>query len=68
MENWAKNFAANFADHKRLEAEVASNTRGGKMHWLMKRTLCRWVGHRFGIKGVTGKYEWCERCATRRQR
>ncbi len=64
MENWAKDFAASFADHKRLEAEVESI----KMHCLMKRMLCRWFGHRFGIKGVTGKYEWCERCATRRKR
>lgn len=30
------------------------------------KILCRIFGHRFAIKGITGHYEWCDRCEQRR--
>lgn len=33
----------------------------------MKRLLCRLFGHRWTIKGLTGRYEWCGRCRERRE-
>jgi hypothetical protein len=33
----------------------------------MKKLWCRLFGHDFSIVGLTGKYEWCKRCAKRRE-
>lgn len=32
----------------------------------LKRIICRCFGHRWSIQGLTGRYEWCGRCAERR--
>lgn len=31
------------------------------------KLVCRLIGHRWTIKGLTGRYEWCHRCAARRE-
>jgi hypothetical protein len=30
-------------------------------------TLCRWLGHKYSIRGVTGRFQWCSRCRTRHE-
>lgn len=30
------------------------------------KLICRLFGHRFTIKGITGQYVWCDRCAERK--
>ena len=32
----------------------------------MMNLLCRLFGHKWTVKGVTGRYEWCARCGERR--
>lgn len=32
---------------------------------LLARIICRLLGHRFLIIGVTDKYRWCDRCGKR---
>ena len=31
----------------------------------MMSLICRLIGHRLSIIGVTGKFAWCRRCAAR---
>lgn len=33
---------------------------------MLSKLLCRLFGHRWDVKGVTGHFEWCSRCALRR--
>lgn len=39
------------------------------MTWdtIKRATLCRWFGHKWSIHGITGKFQWCGRCALRRE-
>lgn len=31
------------------------------------KLICQILGHKFSIRGLTGEYEWCNRCAKRRR-
>ncbi len=33
---------------------------------LLRLTICKWFGHKWGIKGLTRNFDWCGRCASRR--